>query len=310
MTRYILGRLIGSLPSVIGISIVVFALMHMLPGDPIGAMLFEYAGDPSSAEALREQLGLNDPLVVQYLRFIGGALRGDLGESLISQRSVTGEILFFLPTTLKLASMALMLAILIGVFVGSVAALMRDSWFDQAVMLISLIGVSVPIFWSGLILIQVFALWLGWLPVTGGGTGIRGLILPAFSMALAPAALIARLTRGSLLEVLPQDYIRSARAKGLRESIVVMRHAMRNALIPIITIVGLQLGALLSGTVIAETVFNVPGVGTLIINAIKQRDYMMVQGAVLYLSVLYVLLNLAVDLLYSAIDPRIRRSRA
>ncbi len=309
MTRYIARRLLGSLPAIVGISVIVFALMHMLPGDPVGAMLFEFAGDPSSAEALREQLGLNDPLLVQYLRFVGGALRGDLGDSLISQRPVVGEILFFLPTTIKLASMALSLAIVLGVLIGSAAALTRDSWFDQAVMLVSLIGVSIPIFWSGLILIQIFALGLGWLPVTGGGGGFRALIMPAVSMALAPAALIARLTRGSLLEVLPQDYIRSARAKGLRESAIVMRHALRNALIPIITILGLQLGALLSGTVIAETVFNVPGVGTLIITAIKQRDYLMVQGAVLYLSVLYVLLNLAVDLLYGAIDPRIRRAR-
>lgn len=306
--RYIAMRLLSAIPAIVGISAVVFALMHMLPGDPIGAMLFEFAGDPASATKLREQLGLNDPLLLQYLRFIAGAARGDLGVSLVSQRAVLDEILLALPTTITLTAISLLLAILIGMSAGIAAALTRDSWFDQGVMLVSLIGVSVPIFWSGLIMIQIFSLWLKWLPATSGGATMSGLIMPAVSMALAPAGLIARLTRGSMLEVLPQDYIRTARAKGLRSTAVVFRHALRNALIPIITIIGLQLGGLLSGTVIAETVFNIPGVGTLIVTAIKQRDHLMVQGAVLYLSVLYVLLNLTVDLLYNLVDPRIRRA--
>jgi ABC-type dipeptide/oligopeptide/nickel transport system permease component len=284
--------------------------MHWLPGDPVGAMLYEYAGDPSSAAKLREQLGLNDPVWVQFGRFLVGAARGDLGRSLTTSRPVIEEIATYLPNTLVLALVALLLATLLGVLGGIVAAIRRDGWIDQLVMLLSLVGVSMPIFWSGLLLILVFAVTLGWLPVTSGGQGIRGLIMPALSLAFSPAALIARLTRGSLLDILPQDYIRTAHAKGLRSHVVLVRHALRNALIPIVTVVGLQLGSLLSGTVVAETVFTRPGIGTLIITAIKQRDYLVVQGAVLYLSVLYVLVNLAVDLGYGFIDPRIRRAGA
>lgn len=306
MLGYIVRRLVDTIPVLLGISIVVFGLMHWLPGDPVGAMLYEYAGDPAVAEQMREQLGLNEPVWKQYTAFLLNALQGDLGNSLITSRPVSAEIAVYLPRTLELALSALVLAALMGVAMGVLSAVHQNSWIDQAVMLFSLIGVSMPIFWSGLLLIHLFSVQLGWLPVTSGGQGVAGLILPAIALALTPAALIARLTRGSLLEILACDYIRTAQAKGLSQRDVLLQHALRNALIPLVTVFGLQLGAMLSGVVVAEIVFTRPGIGTLIITAIKQRDYLIVQGAVLYLSVLYVLVNLAVDVAYSFIDPRIR----
>jgi len=306
MLGYSVRRLAETIPVLLGISILVFGLMHWLPGDPVGAMLYEYAGDPAVAEQLREQLGLNQPVWRQFVTFLLNALQGDLGRSLTTSRPVSAEIAAYLPRTLELAISALLVATLLGVCMGILAAVHRDTWLDQLVMLVSLVGVSMPIFWSGLLLIQLFAVQLGWLPVTSGGQGFAGLIMPALALALAPAALITRLTRGSLLEILPQEYIRTAYAKGLSQRTVLIHHALRNMMIPLVTVVGLQLGAMLSGTVVVETVFTRPGIGTLIITAIKQRDYLVVQGAVLYLSVLYVLVNLAVDIVYGLLDPRIR----
>ena len=305
MISYIGLRLLAAIPTVIGVSILVFASLYLLPGDPVQALAGEVPLERERVEQLREELGLNDPPWEQYGRFAFNALQGDLGTSLKSRRPVLDEILTFLPATLQLTLAAMAFAVVVGVTLGVIAALRAHTWIDTLTMLVALGGVSVPVFWMGLMLLLVFAVWLGWVPSTGTG-GVERLILPAFTLGYGAAAIIARLTRSAMLETLSLEYIVTARSKGLRERVVIVRHALRNALIPVITVVGLQVGTLLSGAVIVETVFSRQGVGRMLVNGILGKDLPLVQGAILFVAVFYVLINLLTDILYAWVDPRIR----
>jgi len=304
--RYIQWRLARAIPVLFGISILVFMMLHFLPGDPVEAMLSESSGTSAEAvEEAREQLGLNDPILVQYGRFLGNALQGDFGESIQTHRPVSEMITDVLPSTLRLTLAAMVTAIVFGITLGTVAAIRQHTWLDTLSMLISLLGVSMPIFWLGLLLIYVFAIRLGWVPITGEGDGKR-LILPAFTLGLGAAAIIARLVRASLLEVMRQDYMQTARAKGLNERQTIIVHGLRNALIPVVTIVGLQFGGLIGGAVITETVFARRGIGQLAVNAIVRRDFPLVQGTVLLAAVGYLMVNILVDISYAWLDPRVK----
>jgi peptide/nickel transport system permease protein len=305
MGRYLVARLVSFVPVIVGVSILVFLMLHLVPGDPVSALVGDAPLPASELERLREQYGLNDPLYVQYGRFVGNALRGDLGRSLRTKRPVMEEIAEQLPQTIALAVVAMIFAIVLGVVLGVIAATHQHTWIDALSSVVALLSVSMPSFWLGLMLIFVFALGLGWFPATGQG-GIERLVLPAVTLGWFAAAIIARLVRSSMLEVLRQEYVLTARAKGLRESLVVYRHALRNALIPTVTIVGLQFGTLLGGAVIVETVFARQGLGRLIVGGILQKDFPIVQGAVLITALVYVLANFLVDLVYAALDPRIR----
>lgn len=304
MLAYVRGRLLAAVPVVLGVSIAVFLMLHLVPGDPIAVMFADSALPPEQVAMLRKQLGLDDPLPVQYLRFMGNAVQGDLGRSIRTNRPVLPEILNQLPSTIQLTVAAMGVAIAIGMALGCIAALGRNTWVDAVSMAVSLLGVSMPSFWLGLMLIFLFSVALGWLPATGEG-GLERLFMPSLALGLYAAAVIARLTRSSMLEVLGQEYIRTARSKGLRERVVVLRHALRNALIPVITMIGLQAGILLSGAVVIETVFSRQGLGRLIVNGILAKDFPVVQGAVLFTAMMYVLVNLIVDLAYAWVDPRI-----
>jgi len=276
-----------------------------VPGDPVKMMLSEFQTNPQQVALLRSQLHLDESLPQQYGRFVVNALRGDLGISIRSKRPVRNEIGENLGSTLQLAAVALLIAATIGMPLGIIAALRQHSWLDIGPMVFALSGVSMPSFWLGLLLIFLFSLRLGWLPATGGGD-LQHLILPALTLGLGASAIIARLTRSSMLEVLRQEYMVTARAKGLRESTVVLRHGLKNALIPVITIFGLQFGSLLAGAVVVETVFARPGIGRLIVSAILSKDFPMVQGIILFTATAYVIANLLVDLAYGLLDPRIR----
>lgn len=307
MLRYVLGRLVGMLPVLFGVTVLVFLMTAFSPGDPVVAMLGESAQGISreALEELRTQLGLDRPLPAQYAAYVGGLLRGDLGVSIRSRRPVLAEIADRLPATIELAVAALALAVALGVTLGVVAAVRKRTWVDGAAIAVALVGVSVPVFWSGFLLMIVFALELGWLPASGRGS-VRHLILPAVTVGVSSAAFIARITRGAVLEALGQDYVRTAHAKGVAPRRVVVRHALRNALLPIVTVVGLQLGGLLGGAVLTETVFAWPGVGRMLVDAILARDLPLVQGSVLVISLIFILVNLAVDLSYAAINPKVR----
>ena len=305
MTRYISSRLLVTIPVIFGVSLAVFSMLFLIPGDPVKMMLSEFATNPEQIARMRAQLHLNEPFAEQFGRFVWGALRGDLGSSIRDRRPVTTEILEVLPATLQLSLAALALAAVLGIALGIIAAVHQNSWWDLGSMVVALVGVSVPSFWLGLLLIFLFSLRLEWLPATGGG-GLDHLLMPAFALGLGAAAIIARLTRSSMLEVLRTEYMTTARAKGLGGPSVVLRHGLLNALIPIITIFGLQFGSLLAGTVIIETVFGRPGVGRLLVKAILNKDFPLVQGIVLFVAACYVLINLAVDVVYAAVDPRIR----
>jgi len=305
VTRYISSRLLVTIPVVFGVSLAVFSMLFLIPGDPVKMMLSEFATNPEQIARMRAQLHLNEPFAEQFGRFVWGALRGDLGSSIRDRRPVTTEILEVLPATLQLSLAALVLAAVLGIALGIIAAVHQNSWWDLGSMVVALVGVSVPSFWLGLLLIFLFSLRLEWLPATGGG-GLDHLLMPTFALGLGAAAIIARLTRSSMLEVLRTEYMTTARAKGLGGPSVVLRHGLLNALIPIITIFGLQFGSLLAGTVIIETVFGRPGVGRLLVNAILNKDFPLVQGIVLFVAAGYVLINLAVDVVYAAVDPRIR----
>ena len=305
MVSYIGLRLLAAIPTILGVSVLVFASLYLLPGDPVQALAGEVPLERERVEALREQLGLNDPPWEQYGRFALDAIQGDLGTSLKSRRPVLDEILTFLPATLQLTTAAMVFAVIVGVTLGAVAAIRAHTWVDTLTMLLALGGVSVPVFWMGLMLLLVFAVWLGLVPSTGT-EGIERLILPAFTLGYGAAAIIARLTRSAMLEVLSLEYIVTARSKGLAERVVIVRHALRNALIPVITVVGLQVGNLLSGAVIVETVFSRQGVGRMLVNGILGKDLPLVQGAILFVAVFYVLINLLTDILYAWVDPRIR----
>jgi peptide/nickel transport system permease protein len=288
-----------------GVTLAVFSMLFLVPGDPVKMMLAEFVTNPDQVAQMRAQLHLDEPILKQYGRFVTSAARGDLGTSIRSRRPVTIEIGENLASTAQLALAAMLVAVGIGIPLCLLAALSRNSWLDVASMGTALLGVSMPSFWLGLLLIFVFSLHLAWFPATGGGD-LHHLILPAVTLGMIAAAIIARLTRSSMLEVLGQDYVRTARAKGLGSFSVVVRHALKNALIPIITIFGLQFGNLLAGAVIVETVFSRPGLGRLIVGGILNKDFPLVQGVVLFVATIYVLINLLVDVAYAYADPRIR----
>lgn len=304
MFEFVRRRVALSLLTVLGVSIGVFLMIHLVPGDPVTVMLSEFAS-PADQRALRQALGLDQPLYVQYVRYLRNAIQGDLGRSVRSNRPVASEIVLRFPHTVRLAIAALALAVSIGVATGVISAVRRHSLFDHAAVVTVLVGLSIPSFWLGLMLMIVFALRLEWLPVAGY-EGWQYLILPAVTLAAAPAAVLARLTRSSMLEVLTQDYVRTARAKGLHHATVVVKHALKNGLIPVVTVLGLQFGYLLGGAVITESVFAWPGVGRLVVDAILARDFPVVQGTVLVIALGFVIVNLAVDLTYAYLDPRIR----
>jgi ABC-type dipeptide/oligopeptide/nickel transport system permease component len=302
MGRYILKRLWHTVYVAVGISIISFFFIH-LSGDPAMLMLPPDA-TKAEVEALRRQMGFDDPIYVQYGRFAARALQGDLGASLYHRVPALGLVLERLPASLELAGAAMLFALVVAVPLGVVSAVKRGSVWDVASMLGALFGLSMPHFWLGIMLILLFSVTLGWLPTSGRGS-LAQLVMPSLALGLSLMAMFARLTRSVMLEVLNQDYVRTARAKGLRERIVIGKHALKNALIPLVTVAGMQFGFLIGGTVIIETVFAWPGVGRLVVQAIFSRDYPLVQAAVLVLAVIFVLVNLAVDLLYLYLDPRI-----
>ena len=304
MFHYIAKRIILLIPIVLGVVTLVFFLVHMIPGDPVEIMLGEQA-QAADKEALRRDLKLDRPVAEQYRLFLSGLVRGELGRSIHSREEVMGIILKRFPATFILTLAAMMVALLIAIPIGILSATRPYSLMDNASMLFALIGISMPNFWLGPLLILVFSIRLGWLPVSGMG-GVQNLILPAVTLGMGMSAILTRMTRSSILEVIREQYIVTARAKGLAERVVLFKHALKNALIPVITIIGLQFGALLSGSIITETIFSWPGIGRLLIQAINQRDYPVVQGTVLFISLCYVLVNLLTDLLYGVADPRIR----
>jgi peptide/nickel transport system permease protein len=286
------------------VTLLTFAIAQITPGDPVALMLGVTA-TPERVAAVREQLGYNDPLHVQYVRYVWNALHGDLGQSVRGQTPVLREILMRFPSTLELTIAAMLIAIIGGVGAGVLAAITRSRGAQTITMIIALLGLSVPSFWLAIILILIFGVKLQWVAVTGG-EGLKDLILPAFCLAIGPAAVLARLTRSSVLEVIREDYVRTARAKGLGQRVVVLRHVLRNALIPVVTVIGLQFAAMLGGAVFIESVFARPGLGRFVVNAVSARDYPQVQGIVLFMATIYVVLNLLVDLVYGWLDPRIR----
>ena len=314
MRRYLARRLLLLVPVLAGVSIVIFLVLHLSPGDPAEIMLGSQATKEDLAR-LREQMGLNEPLPVQYVHWISHVLRGDLGRSLWMKRPVLPEVLQRLKATLLLTVTALVLSTVVGLAFGVASAAWPRSLLDRFSAAASLFGASMPSFWLGIVLMVIFALWLGWLPASGmfapyGGGGaadlLSHLVLPAVTLAAASVTIVARLTRSTMLEALGQDYIRTARAKGVTEGFVVLRHGLKNALIPIVTVIGVQAGYLLGGAVLTETVFAWPGVGTLMVQGILARDFPLVQGCVLVVALSFALINLGVDLLYAWLDPRIR----
>ncbi len=332
MARYMLQRILIAIPVLFGVTVVVFLMLHSAGGDPATQILGPRA-DPQSVARLQEEMGLNRPLAVQYADFAKNALQGDLGRSYRSNDTVTDEVLSRFPATIELAFAAMLIGTTIGLIAGIVAGVRRDSFFDYSSTLGALLGISIPTFWLGMILIIIFGVELRWLPISGRinprlgadpsapflviNSALHGnwvvfrdslehLILPALTLAGWPAAIVARMTRAAIIETMDQEYIRTARAKGLQESLVIQRHALRNAFIPVVTVVGLELGGLLGGAVVTETVFSWPGVGKLAADAILARDYQVVQGVVLLLAAVFIILNLLVDLVYSWLDPRIR----
>jgi len=304
MRRYILRRIVMLVPVLFGVSLVSFSLLHLVPGDP-AEVLGGQEATKEDVDRIRREYGLDRPLVVQYLRFVGNVLRGDLGISIQSRHPVRELLLQRLAFTLKLSLMSILVASAVGLLAGIISSTRPNSIFDTASMLGALFGISMPIFWLGLLLILVFAVKLHWLP--SGGTGTLGhLILPAIALGSASAAVIARMTRASMLEVARQDYIRTARAAGHRESVVIFRHALKNAMIPVLTVFGLEFGYMLGGAVLTETVFSLPGIGRLLVDGIFARDYPVVQGAMIVVATTFVLVNLLTDLAYGFFDPRIR----
>lgn len=305
MHQFVIRRLLQVIPTLLGVSILVFSMMHLVPGSPIDYMFQGVTLTAAERQAIESQLGLDDPLPVQYLRWLSKTARGDLGEAIFVQRPVARIITDELSHTLRLAVAGMMLTIVAGVGLGTMSALFHNTGLEAALQVVALSGLSIPNFWLGLMLIYVFAVRLNWLPIFGDPS-IRVLLLPAFVVGFRSSAMISRLTHSGLLEVLNEDYVRTARAKGLNERLVVGRHALRNALIPVVTYLGLQFGQLLGGAVIVETVFARRGIGSLTVNAILQRDLPLAQGTVMFVSVVYVLVNLVVDILYAYIDPRVR----
>jgi peptide/nickel transport system permease protein len=312
MGSYVAKRIVGMIPVMLLVSVVIFLIIHITPGDPVLVML----GEEANAEArdrLRQELGLNDPLPIQYALWLGRVVRGDLGRSIRTHQPVSEAILQRLPVTIELAIAAMCVALAIAIPAGITAALRRNTGADIASSILALLGVSVPNFFLAILLIWVFALHLRWLPPIGftpiiqdPALNLKGLIMPAVTLGAAVAAVVTRQMRGSLLEVLGNDYIRTAYAKGLREHSVIRQHAIKNAMIPVITVVGLRTGNLLGSAIITETIFALPGVGRMVVDSIFQRDFPMVQGITLYLALIFLVINLLVDLTYAYLDPRIR----
>ena len=342
MFSYLFRRLLILVPSFLGLTLVTFTLIRLIPGDPVEGMMGERNLDPAMHAAALERLGLNKPLYAQYFDYVTSLLQGNLGMSVVSQRSVWEEFKALFPATLELALVAMLIASVLGLIVGMIAAMRRGSVFDHGVMGVSLTGYSMPIFWWGLLLIMLFSVKLGWTPVSGRidllydvqpHTGfmlidawlaeradpgmnqgawinaVKHLILPAVVLATIPLAVIARMTRSSMLEVLREDYVRTARAKGLSPLRVVVVHTLRNALIPVLTVIGLQVGTLMGGAVLTETIFSWPGIGKWLIDAISRRDYSVVQNGILLVALLVILTNFVVDILYGVVNPRIRHAK-
>ena len=304
MASYIIRRLLLIIPALLGVSLLVFSMVRLVPGDPAIFIAGEHASE-EDIHAIREKFGLTRSLPIQYAIFLGNLLRGDLGRSTRTDRPVAVEIWERFPDTLQLAGASMLIASVFGLAAGVISATRRYTIVDYTAMVGAMIGVSAPVFWLGLMLMLLFSVRLNWLPAVGSGT-VYHLILPAITLGAASTAVIARMTRSSMLEVFGQDYVRTARSKGLREDRVITKHALRNSLVPVITIMGLRFGTLLGGAVLTETVFAWPGVGRLMVDSILARDYPVVQGAVLVVAMTFIFVNLAVDLLYSFIDPRIR----
>lgn len=331
MTRYLGRRLLELIPVAFGVLLIVFTISHLTPGDPVLTLLGEHAS-PQAVEKLRAELKLNDPLPVQFVEYLGRVLQGDLGRSMHSNERVTDLLATRFPATMELSFAAMLIASVVGILTGVIAASKQNSWFDGTSMVVALFGFSMPIFWLGIMLILLFAWYLGWFPISGRldytieitrvtnlyfldailtrnwaalGNALRHLVLPAVTLSTVPLAIIARMTRSSLLEVLRQDYVRTARAKGLAERNVVSHHALRNAFIPVITVIGLNVGSLLGGAILTETIYAWPGVGRMLVDAIFARDYPIVQGSVLVIALLFVIVNLLVDISYAYLDPRI-----
>jgi peptide/nickel transport system permease protein len=304
MTRFLLRRILLLIPMLLGVSLVTFIMIHLVPGDPVATMMGPNTGGAAGLQQARHELGLDQPLPLQYVHYLGHVLQGNFGTSILSGRPVLSEIGDRLPATLSLTLTAMAIAIVLGVGIGLIAAATRSRLLGGSVMLLSILGISLPTFWLGLLLIEIFALNLRWFPVLGDTT-VRGLILPAITLGLPAAAVLARVTRASMAEVLRQDYIRTARAKGLRRSRVVLEHGLRNGLIVVLTIAGLQFGGLLAGSIIVESVFSRPGLGSLVVNAILNSDYPVIQGVVLIFAVIYVVINTLLDILYGIVNPRI-----
>ncbi len=334
MTKFILHRFLSLIPTVFGVSVLVFFMIHLVPGDPAEMMLGERATE-SSLREVREQLGLDKPLYVQYGRFLSRLLQGDLGRALRTDEKITTEIADRLPATIELAIMAIIIATLIGMFAGITSATRQYSVFDYVSMVCSLVGVSMPIFWLGLVLMIIFSVHLGWVPLSGRlaydiqldiitnfyildsmltlnwvafKDALWHLLLPAFTLSTIPMATVARITRSSMLEVLRQDYIRTAKAKGLSPTMVHYKHALKNALIPVITVIGLQFGILLGGAILTETIFAWPGIGLWVLNGVYARDFNAVQGGTIVIATMFVTINMFVDILYAYINPRIKVS--
>ncbi len=303
MVQFVIRRFIQLIPVILGIILLTFILMYIVPGDPVLSMVGERY-DEETLERLREQFHLNDPLLKQFGHYIWGLLQGDLGVSFITQQPVSEMIMQRFPATMLLAMGAMFISILMGISIGVISSLKPHSWLDRTTMFVALIGISAPVFWVGLLLV-IGARSIGWPYLTGYGC-LPYLILPAITLGTRSAAFLARVTRANMLEVLNQDYVRTAKAKGLPAFIVVMKHALKNTLIPIITIIGVDFGSYLSGAVLTESIFNWPGIGRLALNAILKRDFPVIQGAVLVTALVFVTTNFIVDLLYGVIDPRIR----
>jgi peptide/nickel transport system permease protein len=304
MTRYLATRLLQSVPTVLLVSILVFLMLHFIPGDAAEIFVGDRETTPERLEQIRESMGLNRPLTVQYLDYMANALRGDLGDSLNNGRPVVDEIFLRLPHTLELTIAALLIAMFLGIGLGVLAALKHNTLIDAAAMMIALLGISIPVYWSSLLLIILFSVQLRWFPPIGQG-GLDRLVLPALALGFLSAGSLARLVRSSMLEVLSQDYVLTARSKGLRERVVILRHTVRNTLIPVVTILGLTFGQLLGGAVLTESIFARIGIGRMYVQAILNKDFTLVQGTTLFIAVAYVFVNIAIDLIYLYVDPRI-----
>lgn len=304
MFAYVIKRLLSTIPVLLGISLLLFFMLRMLPGDPAQVLAGEMS-TPEEVEIMRKQLGLDKPVYIQYGAFLSRLVRLDLGRSARTQNPVIEEIWARLPNTIILAVAAITLACLFGIPAGIISAVRPYTWIDYAVTMSALFGISMPVFWLGLMLVILFAVVLGWLPAGGTG-GWEHAVLPSITLASFVVAFIARMTRSTMIETLSQDYTTTARSKGLKEKTVIIKHALKNALIPIITVVGLQFGLLLGGAVLTETVFAWPGIGRLIVDSILARDYPMIQGTILIFGLLYITVNLVVDMIYAFVDPRIR----